>query len=396
MGRYLNLIGGLGLSVLTLFGCKDNSEQTKALSQIKFYDYQSVSASDTVSKDTFDKPREYERYGTTAKWEAGTLRIEGDLRYFEAFTKLANTFEFDVTPVVANGNIVVGIRDINIGWDWNVARFDCRSLSLGQAYHVRGELDGDKFKVTLSSRDNVVQMAYSQASHLHALDVRGEGATFRLDNLAAYKNAPASEEQVRAVRTAESQLTEIWNNSRFSREQKVNYTNDIRRSLNQEIALQLIRIFPVQDPDTKQVVPLDAYLRAMTVSQAPELKGTRLYCDPVGTAFDLLMGNYNPMDFVRDHISTARIARNYYPDYGIRSSGGIPTSDRGNVRYDPKTGGYIDKDGNLLNPSVIEQQNREYNRLTNQGAHKDASGTWVISESEIRRQAEEEQKKKKK
>ena len=200
--------------------------------------------------------------------------------------------------------------------------------------------------------------------------------------------------KVPELKRAENAISRIWEDESVSYSKKVSMTNDIRRRLDQDVALHLIRLFPVHDPNTGQTVPLDSYLRALVSRQSSQFYNTRFSRDPVGTAFDMLTGTYSPIDFVKENMSLARQVNPQY--YGNTAEGGIQTDSFGTVRPDPNNPGfYRDKDDNLHSSSVIEQQQKQYQDMINRGAHKDASGTWVIPESEIRRQAEEEKKKKK-
>lgn len=196
-----------------------------------------------------------------------------------------------------------------------------------------------------------------------------------------------TEEKVREVEKAQQQLRDIWYNTELSSDERTSRIMQFQQSLDQEVALQLIRIIPVQDPETKQFIPFDSYMRAM-VWQAPELKGTRIRNDPVGMAFDLLVGNYTPLNFARDYTSLTELARQEY-------CSGIPTSGLGNVTKDPKNPGwYQDKDGNLWPESTIRKQRQEYDELTRKGATKQG-GMWIMTEDKVKQQGEEERKKKK-
>jgi len=109
-------------------------------------------------------------------------------------------------------------------------------------------------------------------------------------------------ERVSDIERASSELQSITSNHFYSDSEKRSRMHDVQRNYGEALTLVAVRMFPVRDPSDGRLKPFDKWARDYVDNNSDGFfNNTPLGRDPVGVTFDLLIGRYNPNQFVAEH-----------------------------------------------------------------------------------------------
>ncbi|MBI5060781.1 MAG: hypothetical protein HZB67_00535, partial [Candidatus Aenigmarchaeota archaeon] len=172
------------------------------------------------------------------------------------------------------------------------------------------------------------------------------------------------------VQTASRELQSIASNSSYSTADKRSRMYDVQHTYGEALTLVAVRMFPVQDPADGKWKPFDSYMRGFVDKNSDgAFAGTPMGKDPVGVAFDLMIGKYNPNEFVADHFGDicSSGSRRYgssgievverYPGRPGQEWSKVRTPAGDNLYRDPQGGLHYSMGGDAINtsPQVISR-----------------------------------------
>jgi hypothetical protein len=131
-------------------------------------------------------------------------------------------------------------------------------------------------------------------------------------------------------------------------EEKRSHMRDVQRSYGEALTLVAVRMFPVVDPADGRIKPFDNWMRQFARENGM-MENAPIGRDPVGVAFDMLIGRYTPNQFVADHFGIGEGSSRTY-DKGIRVVETYPGPEGGRWSKVETSAGdtlYRDPQGNL-------------------------------------------------
>ncbi len=169
------------------------------------------------------------------------------------------------------------------------------------------------------------------------------------------------------IEEARSTLIYIRDNSYMDKNEKEEEIDRIKRNYGEDILLKAIRRIPLYDQNSGKFTRIDTWARETTSDLD---KDTPFGRDPVGEAFDLLMGNKSPFEFVKENYEDSSSG---FSNYGNRGSNSSSSSGSG-PSFSGKEDTTLDRATNARNRVERERETERERKAKESRENMDKAG----------------------